>query len=82
MYDSPLIVTSIEKEAEYVKIVKKLFPLAVCDVREGEIYPIRRKYYSNNEKDFMNGEAYVINDAGKECFGIFMICKTEMYKTK
>ncbi|WP_342423099.1 hypothetical protein [Paenibacillus sp. FSL E2-0178] len=72
--------TEIEEEAEYVKIIKILFQGG--DVTTGKIYKVERMYYNDNPSDFLNGEAYVINDVGKPFFGAFNMCRTEMYTLK
>ncbi|MEK4006498.1 hypothetical protein [Paenibacillus sp. FSL H3-0333] len=75
-----LEITEIEEEAEYVKIVKVIYRGG--DVTEGKTYKVERMHYNNNPADFLNGEAYVINDMGKQFFGAFNMCRTEMYKLK
>jgi hypothetical protein len=77
---SELQPTELEEEAEYVKIIKILFRGG--DVTEGNVYKVKRMYYNDNPSDFLNGEAYVINDVGKQFFGAFNMCRTEMYKSK
>ncbi|QWU14256.1 hypothetical protein SAMN04487895_101548 [Paenibacillus sophorae] len=79
---SQLQVTEDESEAQYVEIVEKLFP--VGDFTEGKIYEIRRMHYktSTTMNNFMNGEQYIIDDLGQECYGFDMMCKTQMYKVK
>ncbi|OMD76847.1 hypothetical protein [Paenibacillus odorifer] len=77
-----LEITDIESEAEYVEIVHQLFQGG--DVTNGKIYEIRRMYYNSSAypSNFLDGELYIVNDVGKDFFGVFNMCKTKMYKIK
>jgi hypothetical protein len=76
-----LEVTENEKDAEYVKINKIKYKGA--NVTEKRIYEVKRKFYSDNYLvEFLNGEAYIVNDVGKEFFGVFNTCEVVMYKNK
>lgn len=75
-----LVETQNEDEAEFVKIIKKKNEKTA--VTEGKTYEIKRKYYDNHMVQFLNGEAYIVNDVGREFFGVFNTCKFIMYKTK
>ncbi|AKG35263.1 hypothetical protein [Paenibacillus durus] len=73
-----LIEVQNEEEAEFVKIIKKRFEKG--NVTEGKVYEVKRMYYPDNPAGFVNGEAYIIDDEGKELFGVFNTCKTTLFK--
>jgi hypothetical protein len=75
---SNLIIAKTEEEAEYIKIIKELYRGG--NVTVGKIYRVERMHYNDNPADFLNGEAYIVNDVGKDFFGVFNMCVTEMYK--
>jgi hypothetical protein len=75
-----LEIVANEEEAEYVKIIKELYRGG--NITVGKIYTVKRMHYNDNPADFLNGEAYIVNDVGKDFFGVFNMCVTEMYKRK
>ncbi|MFC3749855.1 hypothetical protein [Paenibacillus sp. GCM10012306] len=75
---SNLTLAKTEEEAEYIKIIKELYKGG--NITVGKIYKVERMLYNDNPADFLNGEAYVVNDAGKDFFGVFNMCVSEMYK--
>ncbi|MWV44838.1 hypothetical protein GRF59_14550 [Paenibacillus sp. HJL G12] len=71
-----LIETEKESEAKYIRVDRVLFNSGVT---EGRVYELHHNY--NVDRDvFTNGEAFVIDDVGRNNYSIFMLCKTTLLK--
>ncbi|GAB6930095.1 hypothetical protein JCM10914A_40780 [Paenibacillus sp. JCM 10914] len=63
-------------KARYVFIQANRFFNRGCQVQEGRMYKIERNYAN---KLFVHGEAYIVDDEGKENESVFAVCSVRLY---
>ncbi|OIB04553.1 hypothetical protein AK95_13130 [Paenibacillus sp. LC231] len=63
-------------KARYILVHENRFLDQGCHVKEGKMYKIERNF-SNTL--FHNGEAYIMDEDGKENEAVFLVCKSQLY---